>query len=241
MILLLQQATQPSAGKLNLPKHLSTLPNLSCLRQASSTSLNFPQPLSLIPSSPSTFWSFPPNHLSLLWKHETDEGNGAVPFFISQKMATEEKTVQVKALAEKLLESEPQYFLVRVNVRPINNISVYVDGDEGVTIEKCVKLNRALYKEIVEKEICKDGEFGLEVSSPGIDEPLLLQRQFIKNIGRVVEIEMKDGRAFEGKLLAADEKGIEVDEEKGKGKKLEVIKHVLLFDDIKTTTVKIVF
>lgn len=177
----------------------------------------------------------------MLWKHETDEGNGAVPFFISQKMATEEKTVQVKALAEKLLESEPQYFLVRVNVRPINNISVYVDGDEGVTIEKCVKLNRALYKEIVEQEICKDGEFGLEVSSPGIDEPLLLQRQFIKNIGRVVELEMKDGRAFEGKLLAADEKGIEVDEEKGKGKKLEVIKHSLLFDDIKTTTVKIVF
>ena len=174
-------------------------------------------------------------------KHETDEGNGAVPFFISQKMATEEKIVQVKALAEKLLESEPQYFLVRVNVRPINNISVYVDGDEGVTIEKCVKLNRALYKEIVEQEICKDGEFGLEVSSPGIDEPLLLQRQFTKNIGRVVELEMKDGRAFEGKLLAADEKGIEVDEEKGKGKKLEVIKHVLLFDDIKTTTVKIVF
>lgn len=188
-----------------------------------------------------TFWSFPPKPLSLLWKHETDEGNGAVPFFISQKMATEEKTVQVKALAEKLLETEPQYFLVRVNVRPINNISVYVDGDEGVTIEKCVKLNRALYKEIVEKEICKDGEFGLEVSSPGIDEPLLLQRQFIKNIGRVVEVEMKDGRELEGKLLAADEKGIEVDEEKGKGKKLEVIKHVLLFDDIKTTTVKIVF
>ncbi len=177
----------------------------------------------------------------MLRKHETDEGNGAVPFFISQKMATEEKTVQVKALAEKLLEDEPQYFLVRVNVRPINNISVYVDGDEGVTIEKCVKLNRALYKEIVEQEICKDGEFGLEVSSPGIDEPLLLRRQFTKNIGRVVELEMKDGRAFEGKLLAADEKGIEVDEEKGKGKKLEVIKHVLLFDDIKTTTVKIVF
>ena len=200
-----------------------------------------PPSLRLASSTPSTIWSFPPKPLSLHRKHETDEGNGAVPFFISQKMATEEKIVQVKALAEKLLESEPQYFLVRVNVRPINNISVYVDGDEGVTIEKCVKLNRALYKEIVEQEICKDGEFGLEVSSPGIDEPLLLQRQFTKNIGRVVELEMKDGRAFEGKLLAADEKGIEVDEEKGKGKKLEVIKHVLLFDDIKTTTVKIVF
>ncbi len=191
--------------------------------------------------SASTFWSFPSNLLSLPRKHETDEGNGAVPFFISQKMATEEKAIQVRALAEKLLETEPQYFLVRVNVRPINNISVYVDGDEGVTIEKCVKLNRALYKEIVENEVCKDGEFGLEVSSPGIDEPLLLQRQFIKNIGRVVEVEMKDGRELEGKLLAADEKGIEIDEEKGKGKKLEIIRHFLLFEDIKTTTVKIVF
>ena len=129
------------------------------------------------------------------------------------------------------MEAEPTIFLVRVHIRPINNISVYVDGDEGVTIEKCVRVNRALYKLIVEKEIANDGEFGLEVSSPGVDEPLVLRRQYKKNLGRKIE----------GKLLEANEDGIVLEEEKGKGKKKEIVKHELAFAEVKSTVVKIVF
>ncbi|MEY2647773.1 MAG: hypothetical protein RL282_486 [Bacteroidota bacterium] len=156
-------------------------------------------------------------------------------------MATEEKKHQIEQLVEALLAPDPQYFLVRTHIRPINNINVYVDGDAGVTIEKCVQLNRALYKQIVEEGICKDGEFALEVSSPGVDEPLQLVRQYIKNIGRTLEVETKEGKHIEGLLLQADEKGIEVEEKKGKGKKMEVLKHFLLFEDIQAATVKIVF
>lgn len=156
-------------------------------------------------------------------------------------MAIAEKADQVRQLAEQILQEEPGYFVVKVNVRPINNISVYVDGDAGVTIEKCVRLNRMLYKLIVEQEVCKDGEFALEVSSPGIDEPLVFYRQYLKNVGRSVHVQLKDGREMDGLLLAADEKGIELEEEKGKGRKKELLKHFLLFDDIQTTTVNIVF
>lgn len=156
-------------------------------------------------------------------------------------MATAEKADQVRQLAEQILQEEPGYFVVKVNVRPINNISVYVDGDAGVTIEKCVKLNRTLYKQIVEQEVCKDGEFALEVSSPGIDEPLVFYRQYLKNVGRSIHVQLKDGREMDGLLLAADEKGIEMEEEKGKGRKKELIRHFLLFGDIQTTTVNIVF
>ncbi|MEN9951018.1 MAG: hypothetical protein RLY85_1770 [Bacteroidota bacterium] len=169
------------------------------------------------------------------------EGNGSVPFFFSSTMATTEKADQVRQLAEELLREEPQYFVVKVDVRPINNISVYVDGDAGITIEKCVKLNRALYKQLVEQEICKDGEFALEVSSPGVDEPLVLYRQYLRNVGRSVHVELQDGRQFDGLLLAADEQGIELEEVQGKGKKKEVVKHFLLFGDLKKTTVNIVF
>jgi ribosome maturation factor RimP len=130
---------------------------------------------------------------------------------------------------------------VKISIRPINNITVFIDGDAGVTIEKCVKLNRALYKQIVETGVCNDGEFSLEVSSPGVDEPLSMPRQYIKNIGRNVEVEMLDGRKLEGKLLNADEKGVEVEEEKGKGKKKEVLRHFLLLDEIKSTIVKLIF
>jgi ribosome maturation factor RimP len=156
-------------------------------------------------------------------------------------MSNEEKTLIINALVEGLLEAEPTIFLVRVHIRPINNISVYVDGDEGVTIEKCVRLNRALYKLIVEKEIANDGEFGLEVSSPGVDEPLVLRRQYKKNLGRMVEVVRVDGTEIEGKLLDANEDGIVVEEEKGKGKKKEIVKHELAFTEVKSTVVKIVF
>jgi ribosome maturation factor RimP len=102
-------------------------------------------------------------------------------------------------------------------------------------------LNRALYKQIVEQELCKDGEFALEVSSPGVDEPLVFYRQYLKNVGRSIHVVMTDGREMDGMLLAADEKGIELEEEKGKGRKKELIRHFLLFGDIQTTTVNIVF
>jgi len=130
---------------------------------------------------------------------------------------------------------------VRVHIRPINNISVYLDGDEGVTIDKCVKLNRALYKQIVEQGVCNDGEFALEVSSPGVDEPLLLTRQYRKNLGRVVEVTTNEGKEIEGKLLVVGDQEIEIEEEKGKGKKKEIVKHVLPFSEIKSTVVKIIF
>jgi len=156
-------------------------------------------------------------------------------------MATEEKQISLVQLVGKLLEEEQAYFLVSVNIRPINNISVFIDGDEGVTIEKCVKINRMLYKQIVETELFVDGAFSLEVSSPGVDEPLKLKRQYFKNIGRLLEIDTIEGNHLEGKLLLADESAIELEEERGKGKKKETIKHFLQYDHIKKAVVKVVF
>ena len=152
-----------------------------------------------------------------------------------------DKTVQIRELAESILSIDNQYFVVKLSIRPINNISVFIDGDTGITIEKCVQFNRALYKKIVETGLCNDGEFALEVSSPGVDEPLLLPRQYTKHIGRTVEVEMEDGRKIEGKLLNADENSIQVEEEKGKGKKKELIMHFLPMQEIKSTLVKLNF
>jgi ribosome maturation factor RimP len=156
-------------------------------------------------------------------------------------MATEEKQISLVQMVGKLLEEEQAYFLVSVNIRPINNISVFIDGDEGATIEKCVKINRMLYKQIVENELFVDGAFSLEVSSPGVDEPLKLKRQYFKNIGRSLEVDTIEGNHLEGKLLLADESAIELEEERGKGKKKELIKHFLQYDHIKQAIVKVIF
>lgn len=140
-----------------------------------------------------------------------------------------------------LLADQPQYFLVEIKIKPTNNVKVYLDGNQGITIEKCISINRALYKQLEETKLFPNDDFSLEVSSPGLDEPLKLHRQFIKNIGRPVEILLKDGRKVEGKLLEVTEDALLVEEIRGKNKKKETIQHTLLLTDIKSTKLQIVF
>jgi ribosome maturation factor RimP len=81
----------------------------------------------------------------------------------------------------------------------------------------------------------------LEVSSPGLDEPLKWHRQYQKNVGRPVEVLLLDGVKIEGKMTAVSEEGITVEETRGKNKKKEVITHNFLFNNIKSTKLQVVF
>jgi ribosome maturation factor RimP len=86
-----------------------------------------------------------------------------------------------------------------------------------------------------------DGNFSLEVSSPGIDEPLKNHRQYVKNVGRFVEVVFMDDTKNEGKLLEVAEADIILETKTGKGKK-ELIQQILIpFNNIKSTTVQIKF
>lgn len=142
-------------------------------------------------------------------------------------------------MVELLLEKDTAYFLVEVRIAPGNNIKIFLDGDSGITIDKCVAVNRGLYKQIEEDHLFSDGDFSLEVSSPGLDEPLRLYRQYKKNIGRFIEVVLLDGTKKEGKMVAVDNQGIVIEE--SAGKKKELIKHTFLFENIKTTKIQVVF
>src|SRR5579863_2231626 len=156
-------------------------------------------------------------------------------------MDKETQIESIRRMIGEILEEEPAYFLVDLRIRPTNNVKVFLDGDSGITIEKCVQVNRKLYKKLEESAMFPEGDFSLEVSSPGLDEPLKLLRQYKKNIGRRVEILLQDGSKKEGLLLEVGEDGIIVEETKGKNKKKEVINHAFLFDNIKTTKIQVVF
>jgi ribosome maturation factor RimP len=147
----------------------------------------------------------------------------------------------VERLVHELLTADPGYFLVDIKIKPTNNVKIYIDGDQGISIEKCVQYNRALYKKLEETALFPNGDFSLEVSSPGLDEPLKLHRQYKKNIGRQVELVFQDGSRIEGRLLDVSEDGIIVEETRGRNKKKEVINHTFLFDNIKTTKIQVVF
>lgn len=140
-----------------------------------------------------------------------------------------------------LLANHPTHFLVEVRIKPTNNIKVFVDADEGVNLSNLVEYNRKLYKLLEESGLYPDGNFSLEVSSPGLDEPLKLRRQYKKNIGRYIDVLLQDGGKKEGKLTAATEDGIVLEWEEGKGKKKETKQESILFDQIKTTKIQIKF
>lgn len=148
---------------------------------------------------------------------------------------------QITQRIEKLIQSEPGDFLVEIRIKPTNNVKVFLDADQGMSIEKLIQYNRKLYKDLEESSFFPGGDFSLEVSSPGLDEPLKLYRQYIKNIGRAVEVLQQDGTKIEGKLLSAGENEIVVEEEKGKGKKKELVQHTIPFSNIKTTKIQIKF
>jgi ribosome maturation factor RimP len=150
----------------------------------------------------------------------------------------------IRIIAEKvnhLLANHTSHFLVEVRIKPTNNVKIFIDGDEGVILSDLIEYNRKLYKQLEEGGLFPDDDFSLEVSSPGLDEPLKLFRQYKKNIGRFVEITLKDSTRKEGKLMEATEDGVIIETESGKGKKKETKQESVLFDQIKNTKIQVKF
>lgn len=145
----------------------------------------------------------------------------------------------VEKLLTPLLEED--VFLIQIKVKPINNVKIYLDADAGLGIERCIKINRALYKMLEEMGFFPEGDFSLEVSSPGIGEPLQQHRQYLKNAGRDVEVTLLDDSKITGILQEVAEGKITVVTSEGKGKKLLVKNEEIEFLNIKQTKVLIKF
>jgi ribosome maturation factor RimP len=156
-------------------------------------------------------------------------------------MVNETAIQEIEKMLTGILTEEPEYFAVSVKLTPGNNIKIFIDGDNGVAIQKCVRVNRQLYKLIEEAGMYPEGEFSLEVSSPGLEEPLKMHRQYVKNIGRDIELIFADDTKKEGKLLAVTEADLMIEHTEGKGKKAVTQKLLIPFNNIKTTTVQIKF
>lgn len=106
-------------------------------------------------------------------------------------------------------------FLISVKVKNGNNITVIIDGDEPLRIEDCIGVSR-----YIEGKYDRETEdFELRVFSAGIDQPYVQLRQYIKNVGREVEVTLMDGAVIKGVLLAANEQNIQLKEKVVKGKK----------------------
>ena len=133
-------------------------------------------------------------------------------------------------------------FLVKLTVSSSNDINVLLDSDSGLTLSDCRSISRAIESSL-DRE---DEDFSLTVSSAGVGEPLVL-RQYKKNEGRKVRVTLIDGEIIEAKMVAVDNKGVELQwksrEKKptGKGKITVVNNRLLDYQSIKQTIVLITF
>ncbi len=132
----------------------------------------------------------------------------------------------VENIVSAYLEGQEQ-FLVEVQVKKGNVINVIVDGDKGVNIEECVKISR-----FIESKLDRDKEdYELRVSSPGIDKPFKMKRQYKRYIGREIEVLTTDDKKWEGLLISVGEEEIGMQIKQGKKGK-EVLDKRILFRDI---------
>ena len=154
---------------------------------------------------------------------------------------TEIALEKIEKFVLEQIESLPEAFLIEVKSTPGNKITVLLDADDGITIDRCIKINRALYKYIEENGLYPDDNFSLEVSSPGVDRPLQSHRQYLKNIGRKVEVLYTDGTKLEGTLTKVNDENITIEQQEGKGKNMITKEVTILFNEIKHTTVLITF
>jgi ribosome maturation factor RimP len=182
------------------------------------------------------------NHLSLHHFLVKNQKRGPEsPLFVYRNLM--DITQKIRELAESHL-TVASHFVVDVSIgkhKPYK-VSVFVDGDQGVTIDDCSNLSRALSEDLDNLDLINDN-YTLEVGTPGLDQPLKLKRQYVKNTGRGLRVQRKDKSSLQGQLTEVSEVGIVMDaESKVKGKKkIEINRIEIPFSEIEKAIVMVSF
>jgi ribosome maturation factor RimP len=151
--------------------------------------------------------------------------------------------LSIEELVEKHLPDDT-HFLVEVKMEEKagkTRLLILIDADQGVTIQTCAKVSRAVSEEIESNELIEQA-YLLEVSSPGLDYPLSSMRQYQKNVGRNLKVFLNSGTEISGKLLEAQETAIKLlVKKKEKGKKAFEEELLIHTEEIKKSNVQVSF
>ena len=132
-----------------------------------------------------------------------------------------------------------EYYMVDLEVSPTKRIVVYIDGDEGVSLEACTQISRVL-ESVLDEEPTLGGIYELEVSSPGVNRPLKFPRQYLKHVGRTLRIELAEGTKIEGQLINTGHESISV-EIKSPDRKVKPELREIPYDQIREAFVTVQF
>ncbi|WP_112086014.1 ribosome assembly cofactor RimP [Flavobacterium lacus] len=149
---------------------------------------------------------------------------------------------KVVALLNQGLSEKPSVFLIDLTITEAMKIIVTLDGDQGVTLQDCIDLNRVIENNLDREE----QDFSIEVASAGVSTPLKLVRQYKKNIGRTLKVKTATD-VMEAVLADANEEFITLTwtarepKKIGKGKETVDKKIELPYSEIKEAIVTITF
>lgn len=149
---------------------------------------------------------------------------------------------KVTALLEAALKENESLFLLDFSISADHKIKIVLDGDQGVSLQDCMNVSRAIEHNLDREE----ADFSLEVMSAGATSPLKMARQYKRNIGRILEVKIQD-MEFEGELTEATEDSITLEwnsrepKPTGKGKITVRKKQQIAISDIKEAKVVLKF
>lgn len=163
-----------------------------------------------------------------------------VPCFIDLRQMMDKNKIQKVAETADLGK---EFVIVDIEVKPKNNFTVFLESLEGITISDCVKMSRHIGQQFNRDE----EDYELNVSSAGLDKPLKSPIQFVKNIGKMVEMVTNDDKKLKGILKNYNKSSILLTcSEKGKmegSKKMQLVEKDIEIElnKIKTVTIVVSF
>ncbi|TQK51506.1 ribosome maturation factor RimP [Streptomyces sp. SLBN-118] len=98
-------------------------------------------------------------------------------------------------------------------------LRITVDSDEGATLDACAELSRVISQKLDETDAMGEGEYVLEVSSPGADRPLTEHRHYVRATGRLVKLQLHESGELVARILTVDDEGLDLEVPGVKGRK----------------------
>ncbi|MEV0915519.1 ribosome maturation factor RimP [Streptomyces sp. NPDC049967] len=148
---------------------------------------------------------------------------------------------RLRGLVEPLVSAE-QLDLEEIEVSRAGRrrvLRIIVDSEEGVELDTCADLSRAISEKLDETDAMGEEEYVLEVSSPGADRPLTEHRHYVRNTGRLARLTLNEGGELVARILAVDEEGLDLEVPGVKGRK--PTSRRISFDEIAKARVELEF
>lgn len=114
----------------------------------------------------------------------------------------------IREISRQVVEQN-NLFLIDFIVRGSESsrvIEIFIDGEKNVSADECATVSKEITKQIDEKELLKS--YRLDVSSPGVDRPLIYLKQYQKHLNRLFEVEFKasdTSSTFKGRLISIED------------------------------------